>query len=204
MINRVLQGDALEIPTTNKNLPHVGCVNDTQMGKTVKFTIYKNDNDRGQNSDRQRMEMKANEGSKTLTAKEGNSFIYAWWFKLESQLKLPAVEKFFHIFQIKGVGDNISDDPLISFTLSNKNKFHMRLHYGKNSKFDVKPMLDLSSAKGRWIQVFVEVVFKTSGSIRVILKDEKGTTLLPEKIYKHTVRNHVKFRFLEEHSYLNA
>ncbi len=196
MINRVLQGDALETPTTNKNLPHVGCVNDTQMGKTVKFTIYKNDNDRGENSDRQRMEMKANEGSKTLTAKEGNSFIYAWWFKLESPLQLPTEEKFFHIFQIKGVGDSISDDPLITFTLSQKNNFHMRLHDGKNSQYSVKPLLPLSTAKGRWIQVFVEAVFKTSGSIRVILKDEKGQTLLPEKIYNHKVRNHVKSRFL--------
>ena len=186
MIDRVLQGNALELPTTNLDLPHATCVNDTRMGPTVKFIIYLDDDDFTGQVDKQRIEMKTNEGSKSLTAHEDDSFIYAWWFEIDPQIILHPDNQFLHVFQIKGVGANISSDPLVTFTLSNSRLFHMRLHYG-NSSFDSITLMDLNMVKGRWIQVFVEAVFKKTGSVRVIMKDEQGTTLVPDQLYPFTV-----------------
>ena len=187
MIDGVLQGDALEIPTTNPTLPHVTCVNDTIMGPTVKLIIYKNDNDVTGHLDRQRMEMKANVGTKSLTAtQQGDRFVYAWWFQIDPQMILDPKGRFFHIFQIKCVGINVSDDPLVTFSLSNSKQFHMRLQYG-NSSFTAVPLLNFNAMKGKWIQVFVEAVFKASGSVRVIMKDQNGVTLVPDQVHPHTV-----------------
>lgn len=50
------------MPSTNKDKPHVQCVTDARMSKAVKFTLYKNDDDRGINTDRSRLEMHATAG----------------------------------------------------------------------------------------------------------------------------------------------
>lgn len=92
-INQVLGGSAstnsIEIPATNKDKPHVSCLTkDSVMGNVVKFTLYKNDNDPAtQSSDRQRIEMKVFDKSPAdLKAKSDTSYIYSWWFKLDSGL----------------------------------------------------------------------------------------------------------------------
>ena len=110
--------------------------------------------------------MKTNEGSKLLTAHEGDRFVYAWWFKIDPQIILHPDSQFLHVFQIKSVGANISSDPLVIFI------FVVVLFIFGNSSFDTKALLDLNVVKGKWIQVFVEAIFKKTGSVRVIMKDQ--------------------------------
>ena len=188
MINASLQKNqkaAIEFPTKSPKKIHVQCVKDSLMGSVVNFTIYKGDDDRGEKSDRERMEMKGEEkGTK------GSSFIFAWWFKLDPKIK-NTNDGFYHIFQIKtGGSDALTKFPLATLSLSEKKGFH--LHLNKlNSNGDVRiTLLNLADAKGKWIQVFVEAVFKTKqegGYIRVMLKDDKGKDLTTEKKIDYNV-----------------
>jgi hypothetical protein len=52
------------------------------MGSVVNFTIYKGDNDFTGKLDRERMEMKGIENGT-----KGSSFIFAWWLKLDPNMK---------------------------------------------------------------------------------------------------------------------
>lgn len=190
-INTVLGGNpeiaAVEIPTTNSGRPHVSCVPDSKMGNAIKFTIYKSDNDAVTgNADRQRLEMKVFERSPSaLKATNNTDYIYSWWFKLA---KSTTVGKgFWHIFQLKAVGNNVDDTPLATFTLTTTDGFHLRLRSDDFVTTTTYRLVDLPSVLGKWVQAFVQVSYKpgkvagskNSGSIRVIIKDEVGKTLFP-------------------------
>jgi hypothetical protein len=186
MIDASLQNDAIEFPTTNTKKIHVQCVKDSLMGNVVNFTIYKGDNDSaGKKSDRERIEMKGKEkGTK------GSSFIFAWWFKLDPKMK-NTYNDFYHIFQIKTGGSSaLTEFPLATLSLTKKENFHLQLNYLGRYGDSPKKLLDLADAKGKWIQVFVEAVFKTKkegGYIRVMLKDDKGKDLTTETKIPHEV-----------------
>ncbi|KZS11427.1 Uncharacterized protein APZ42_024216 [Daphnia magna] len=183
MIDAALQKDALEMPTTNRNKTHVQCVKDPVMGNVVNFTIYKNgDNDYTGNTDRQRMEMKGKE-----EGKKGNTFLYAWWFKIDPNMK--NTDEFYHIFQIKTGGTKaMTKFPLATLTLTNKDKFHVQPNYLNKYGEKAYKLLGLQQVKGKWIQVFVEAAFKKKsegGYIRVTMKDEKGKDLIRSKTIEH-------------------
>jgi hypothetical protein len=187
IIESLLRKDAVESPTNNKDKIHLKCVPDPLMGNVVNFTIYKDDNDKTGKGDRQRMEMKGKEDGK-----KGTSFIFAWWFKLDPKMKnaYGGKDEFFHIFQIKTEGsDSLKINPLATLSLSEKDQFHLRLN--NLTSYGNKPLtlLKLKDAKGKWIQVFVEAVFKESGYIRVMLKDDKGKDLIKGRKVAHEVRN---------------
>lgn len=185
MIDAALQKNALEMPTTNKDKTHVQCVKDPVMGNVVNFTIYKNgDNDYTGKTDRQRMEMKGKE-----EGKKGNTFLYAWWFKLDPKMKNS--NEFYHIFQIKtGGSDALTKFPLATLTLTNNKQFHVQPNYLNKYGDTPYKLLELQEVKGKWIQVFVEAVYKKKsegGRIRVTMKDEKGKDLVKEKTIQHEV-----------------
>lgn len=118
-----------EEPTVNGN--HIACVVDDVVGPSLRFYIFKTDDDSAtNNTDRQRMEMKVFQSSPAdLKATNGTSFIYAWWFRLYSKI-VPSTS-FFHIFQIKAVG-NVDSTPIMTFSLNVQNQFHMRLLRDEN------------------------------------------------------------------------
>jgi hypothetical protein len=187
MIDASLQKDAVEFPTTNKEKIHLKCVKDSLMGNVVNFTIYRDgDNDYTGKGDRQRMEMKGKEDGK-----KGTSFIFAWWFKLDPKMK-NTYDDFYHIFQIKtGGSGSLSKFPLATLSLSEKDKFNLHPNYLNRYGDKAYELLNLQAAKGKWIQVFVEAVFKKKsegGYIRVMLKDEKGKDLIKERKVAHEVR----------------
>lgn len=155
------------------------------MGNVVNFTIYKNgDNDYTGNTDRQRMEMKGKE-----EGKKGNTFLYAWWFKIDPNMK--NTDEFYHIFQIKTGGTKaMTKFPLATLTLTNKDKFHVQPNYLNKYGEKAYKLLGLQQVKGKWIQVFVEAAFKKKsegGYIRVTMKDEKGKDLIRSKTIEHEV-----------------
>ena len=61
-----------------------------------------------------------------LRARQGETFIYAWWFFLSSTVQ-PAVS-FFHIFQLKASGDGVNPNPTMTFGLRKSNGFWDFLH----------------------------------------------------------------------------
>ena len=113
-----------EEPTVNGD--HIACVPDDVIGPALQFSIYQTDDDPATNyTDRQRMEMKVFEYSPAeLKANNGTTYMYAWWFRLYSQI-VPS-PYFFHLFQIKAIG-NVDSTPLLTFTLTDQNQFHLRL-----------------------------------------------------------------------------
>ncbi|KZS13062.1 Uncharacterized protein APZ42_021895 [Daphnia magna] len=182
------ESNPLEIPTTNKRKPHVQCEkNDPVMGNVVKFTIYKDDND-GNNvtlKDRQRMEMKGKKDGK-----KGDTFLYAWWFKLDSNMKNS--DQFYHIFQIKSGGSkNLTKFALATLTLTKKHQLHLQLNnLNAEGKPSPKFSLEINQVKGKWIQAFVEAAYKKrseGGYIRVTMKDENGKLLRDSTKIRHNM-----------------
>ena len=99
---------------------------------------------------------------------------------------------FFHIFQIKTSGSpELTKFPLATLSLSEKNGFYLHPNDLNPNGDKSYKLLDLKDVKGKWIQVFVEAVFKKKsegGYIRVMLKDEKGKDLIKERKVAHEVR----------------
>lgn len=194
----------IEIPTTNANKPHLSCASNSFKGKpAINLTLYTNDNDPATNeNDRQRIEMKVDNSSPTqLKATKNTNYIYVWSFYLNPTLK--AGDNFFHIFQIKAVGNTgVQTDPMATFTLTNEDGLHLRLKKNENKGNPVHTkMLSLSSARGKWIQAYVRVNYmsdatpgkNTSGSIQVILNDQSGKLLFEKTIYNKMVWNAARF-----------
>jgi Polysaccharide lyase len=171
----------IEIPNTNKNKPHVSCVND--MGPSVQLTIYKNDDDSASTKpQRQRIEMKVHDGSPTsYKATRETNYVYTWWFKLDQGMVVS--DSFFHIFQLKAVG-NVPDMPVFTLSLSNEDGLHMRSNVKGtetlNPSTDFLKLLPLKSVVGTWIQATVEVNYSntpSNGYVKVSLKSQDGRPL---------------------------
>jgi hypothetical protein len=99
--------------------------------------------------------------------------------------------EFFHIFQIKTSGSpELTKFPLATLSLLEKNGFYLHPNdLNRNGDKSYK-LLYLKDLKGKWIQVFVEAVFKkkeNGGYIRVILKNENGDDLTTELKISHEV-----------------
>jgi hypothetical protein len=185
MIDTSLQKNAVEFPTTKTDKVHVQCVKDSLMGNVVNFTIYRDgDGDYTGHKDRQRMEMKGLEKGRS-----GTSFIFAWWFKIDPKMK--NTERFYHIFQIKTDGSaKMKKFPLATLSLTTKDNFHLQLNELGRYGTTPKKLMNISDIKGKWIQAFIEAVFKKKkdgGYIRVMLKDENGKGLIEEKKIPHEV-----------------
>jgi len=185
-INKALGGSATTVSYEEPSEPatHVGCTDtDSVMGTALRFYIHINDDDTAStNTDRQRMEMKVFASSPTeLKATSGQSFIYAWWFRLYSAVQVT--NTFFHIFQLKAVGGN-DGNPLMTFTMTTGDGFHIRLTGQDHSTTTKYPMLSMPDVLGKWIQAFVEVKYSSGsdGFVNVILKDTNGGTLYSKTI----------------------
>eukprot|EP00122_Pirum_gemmata_P018630 Pgem_evm2s17452 len=75
-------------------------------------------------TDRQRTEMKASdESNSTILAYDGDTMIYMWWFKIHTPVN--ASEKFWHVFQLKLVGDDVDSNPMLTFTLEKSDDMDM-------------------------------------------------------------------------------
>ena len=183
-INQALCGTkratrCIEIPTTNQDLPHVTCVNDTFMGKAVNLTLYKTDDDSlTKMADRQRIEIKVSRMN-TVVLVKANSYIYAWWFFLSPSLKTG--DKFYHIFELR---TTVDINPVLTFSLSKKNAFHIRWRNEKRPGIiqeSKQTIMELSDILGRWIQAFIQVHYRSGrrSHFRIILKDENGFQLFP-------------------------
>jgi len=116
LLNSVLGGTAYEVPDCAHNQPHISQQTDTELGVPI-FVFASHvayDNDRCQNYDRMRTEIKTYEPSPShMKGFQGDSVSYSWDVRLNSQFQ-PSTA-FTHIFQVKAVGGDDSQ-PFITIT----------------------------------------------------------------------------------------
>lgn len=122
-----------------------------------------------------------NVGRSNLLASKNSNFVYAWWFQLDSTLKVG--NAFFHIFQLKA--RPMEQNPIVTFQLK-KDGLYLRIGHDPNTPDNVvyKKLLSLSAVVGRWIQAYVEVQYSTSSSgyVHVTLKDQNGAQLYDARV----------------------
>ena len=88
--------------------------------------------------------------------------------------------------QLKPIG-TADTEPTVTLSLSKKYGLYLRIRDDDFQTITEHPLLTLSDFTGKWIQVYVEVLYKQgkesgsadSGYVKVILKDHNGVQLYP-------------------------
>ncbi|WP_372773286.1 T9SS type A sorting domain-containing protein [Mangrovibacterium sp.] len=158
---------------------HIDEVFDNDLNTNVfRFFIHANiDNDRCEKFDRQRNEIKTYDQSPdNLKAVIGETVVYNWKFKLPEGFQSSS--SFTHIHQLKGVGGEYEDMPLITFTTRKGTPDKLELRYAAESTQTTLTSVDLTPFKGVWVEVTESVSFATVGSYSVTIKTVDGGTVL--------------------------
>lgn len=216
LINKVFggTGDVVEAPDCSHPTfgKHITQVLDNDLKRYVfAFKIHVTpDNDRCENSDRQRNEIKTYDKSpENLKTSIGEKVLYKWKFKLDAGFK-PSSD-FTHIHQLKPIdGDN--QLPIITLTARYKASGDVLevIHTGDTDATSQKYIatVPLSDFKGQWVEVTERAVFAFDGKYeiqinrisdgKVLLKQaftniemwHKGTTTCRPKwgIYRRTLQ----------------
>jgi hypothetical protein len=186
LISSVLGGNDIEVPDCAHPTfgRHIREAFDSILNKQVfVFTLHVTpDDDRCNGStDRQRNEIKTYGPSPdNLKGQLNETFTYRWKFRLPEGFQ-PS-PSFTHIHQIKA-GDGTNDgSPLITLTprAGSPEKLEL-IHTGNTQSTTLGKVTtaDLSAFKGVWMEVTENVVYKTAGSINIIIKKvSDGTTVL--------------------------
>jgi hypothetical protein len=186
LISSVLGGTDIEVPDCAHASfgRHIREEFDSALNKQVfVFTLHVSpDNDRCNGStDRQRNEIKTYGPSPdNLKGQLNETFTYRWKFRLPEGFQ-PS-PSFTHIHQIKA-GDGTNDgSPLITLTprAGSPEKLEL-IHTGNTTASTLGKVAtaDLSAFKGVWMEVTEKIVYKTSGSINIIIKRlSDGATIL--------------------------
>jgi hypothetical protein len=144
---------------------HIEEVYDDELGKYVfNFLVHKTpDNDRCQNFDRQRIEIKTYGGSpENLKAVKGETVAYSWKFKLPQNFKVS--KNFTHLHQIKSVGGLYARTPMITLTARKATLDRMELRYtATNMQSTLKTAL-LDLFRGQWVKVTEVIKYDNLGS----------------------------------------
>ena len=179
LINSVLAPgrDAVEGPDCSHTSfgRHIDEVFDTKLNTNVfQFHIHKTpDDDRCRNSDRQRNEIKTyNLSPDNLKGTEGETVIYKWKFKLDTDFQ-PS-KNFTHIHQLKAVGGSEDKMPLITLTLRKGNPDQLELRYAESTSQTTLDKVDLSLFKGKWIAVTETITYGESGKYAISMTKVDG------------------------------
>ncbi len=185
LIASAFGGDPLEDPDCAHPAfgRHVSEVFDATLQKNVfVFTIHVTpDNDRCNGAtDRQRNEIKTYGPSPDSVKGQLNETVtYRWKFKID--VGFQPSPSFTHIHQIKA-GDGNDGAPIITITprAGTPEKLEI-IHTGNSAATSLNKVktVDLSLFKGTWVEVMEKVVYKTNGSIDIVIKKvSDGTVLL--------------------------
>lgn len=166
-----------EVPDTSRDhatcpFRHISQVYDSELNAySFAFCIHALiDDDRGIGSinDRQRVEIKTDNGSPaSALAKEGETLTLRWKMKLPEGFKTTT--KFCHLHQLKGV-DNATgtadvSNPLITLTactIGGVEKLQLR-HYDRSTgEISAKKTINLSELLGEWVEITENVTFGTN------------------------------------------
>ena len=163
---------------------HVTEVFDNTLNKYV-FVFHSHpveDNDRCQNFDRVRMEIKGDNGSPDeLKHTIGQTAYYRWKFKLDAGF-IPS-SRFTHIFQIKAI-DGDAGAPLITITPRAGTPQKLQIIHSSGSDaggLGTVKEVDLAPFKGEWVEAYVKYKSAegSAGSFEITLRRmSDGATLL--------------------------
>lgn len=165
----------------HKGFKHIQQGYDEIVGNHFIFYIHRDlDKDRNKFvkfSDRQRNEIKVYGKSKEiLKAKENDSFIYKWKFKIDKDMKVS--KNFTHLFQLKAVG---GDDKHPILTISGVKKKNRNSKLEIRYKIDNKTILadhEWEKAKGIWLEVICKITFSKLGKLDFTIKTLDNKTLI--------------------------
>ena len=134
--------------------------------------------------DRSRTEIKIAPGKggvhDAFKARDGDTFIYAWRFKIAPGMKFSP--GFTHLHQIKAYGGIFSDPPLITFTPLANGKMEVR-HVGDARKdasiSKTLGSMSLDGIPGQWLDVREEITYSnTVGRYQLTIRDQVGGVAL--------------------------
>ena len=163
---------------------HIEEVFDDQLGKYVfNFLVHKTpDNDRCQNFEKQRVEIKTYGGSPdNLKAIQGETVYYSWKFKLPINFKVS--KNFTHLHQIKSVGGIYASAPMVTLTARKATPDRMELRYtSTNTQSTLKTAL-LDLFRGEWVKVTEVIKYENLGEYYLkISRISDGSVLLKYNI----------------------
>lgn len=178
LINSVFggTGDVIEAPDDSHTDfgKHITQIFDQDLGRYVfAFHIHLSpDNDKGNNSDRQRNEIKTyNQSPDNLKATLNERVKYSWKFKLDQGFK--ASGDFTHLHQIKPIDGNASM-PTITLTARHKSsgEFMEVIHTGDTESSSKRYLasIPLADFKGQWVEVEERVTYATKGRYELLIK----------------------------------
>lgn len=161
-------GYGIETPDCAHKVDHiVERVDETLKKPVFAFTMHMQDNDRCQNYDRQRIELRGS-GAAQQGAK-GRLTHYRWKFRLDPGFQETG--SFTHIFQIKAYGNGHgSGAPILTLTPRNGN---LEIYH----RGTVRPA-PLSKFKGVWVEAYLKARHDNGGSLEVTLKRVDDGALL--------------------------
>jgi len=158
---------------------HIDEIFDSELNTNVfRFYIHKTpDNDRCINFDRQRNEIKTyNQSPDNLLGVEGETVVYKWRFKLDSDFQ-PS-QSFTHIHQLKAVGGSQASMPLFTLTLRKGSPDKMELRYAETTSQTTLDEVSLSLFKGIWVEATETITYGESGKYAIsISRIDNGTEL---------------------------
>lgn len=159
---------------------HIDEIFDADLNENVfRFIAHKTpDNDRCQNFDRQRTEIKTyNQSPDNLKATLGETVEYKWQFKLPNDFQVSP--NFTHLHQIKSVGGSFASIPMITLTARKATPDRMELRYTPTNDQNTIQTANLNLFRGHWVEATETITYGDTGSYAIELKRvSNGSVLL--------------------------
>lgn len=150
---------------------HIDQVFDALLNKSVfRFHIHVTpDNDRCQEFDRQRNEIKTYAQSPAnLLGVENESVIYKWKFKLPAGFQSSS--NFTHIHQLKTVGDPFESMPMYTLTTRKGTPDMLQLRYAQTGTQSTIHQVPISAFLDTWVEVTERIKYSTAGTYAIEIK----------------------------------
>ncbi|WAJ72255.1 hypothetical protein [Catenovulum adriaticum] len=151
---------------------------DDIVGPHFVFKMHKEqDGNKGEYIDRQRNEIKIFDRSdNALKGFEGETFEYAWLFKVDSQLELS--KNFSHFFQLKAVGGD-SSHPILTLTgVEKSGKNTLQIRYSPYVSDQILVAKDWLEFTDKWLSVTCRVTYGEFGQLTFEIKDYLDDSVL--------------------------
>jgi len=173
----------IEVPDCNHSAfgDHIDEVFDSELDTDVfRFHIHTTpDNDRCQNFDRQRNEIKTYDKSPAnLLGVEGERVVYKWKFKLEDGFQ--SSPNFTHIHQLKSVGGSLASMPMYTLTTRKGSPDKLELRYAETDNQVTLIKTDLTPMIGTWLDVTETITYGISGTYEIEIKKVSDGSILFE------------------------
>jgi hypothetical protein len=179
LIDSVLAPDAIEHPDLDhaEAQRHVWEEIDGVVGDHFVFALHRDVDLDGENTDRQRVEIKVyNPSADHLKGFQDQTMTFTWRFRVNESMEFS--ESFTHLFQLKAV-DGDDETPLI--TLSGATRFgsdRIEIRHSASSGQDVLADAPWEGLRGQWLEVRVQATFAESGALAMTVSDASGTPVL--------------------------